>query len=323
MNKILLWISAVFWFLAFASYSGDLLFSDPREADIRAFSNEHYWTSPDFAIRKRKSSLQKLLLPDFLLFDKLTSKLGEDVQLGDRNPEDEARAILKKPTHVAVVVDGNRRWAKENELPRSYGHEKFFTENAPQIIQDAFDLGVNTLTLWCFSTENWTREKEEVDNLMNYFQILVDKLESLAAELDFRVIHLGRKDKLDPILAKKISGIEEVTKNNNNFTLNLAIDYGGQDEIVRAVKKLHEQSFDFNKLTRDHITANLDTASQSFPSPDLIIRTSHIDKRTSGLMAWQSENSELHLSKCYAPDLNKKHLIEGVRDFGRRKRTYS
>ncbi len=220
------------------------------------------------------------------------------------------------PKHVALIPDGNRRWAKEKGLPTFQGHKKGL-ENIINLGRYLRKLGVKIFTAWGFSTENWQREKQEVDFLMNLFNNIVDNYLKEALKNEIRLIHLGRKDRFDNTLKEKIIQAEEKTKNFNKYYFCIALDYGGQDEIIRMIKKINQ----VKEIDKKIIEKNLDTKDLPYPYPDLIIRTGG-EKRLSGFMLWQSEYSELYFSKKYFPDFNEKDLLKAIKDYSKRQRRF-
>lgn len=219
----------------------------------------------------------------------------------------------KIPKHVAIIPDGNRRWAKERGLPTKAGHQKG-AEVAVEIVKASRDLGIHTLSLWAFSTENWSRNQEEVDFLMKLFSDLIGKFGKDALENKVRLIHIGRKDRLSKELLTKIKKLEEKTKDYTNHVLNIALDYGGRDEIERAVEKM-------KKTNSNDLEQFLDTADQPYPNPDLIIRTSG-ELRTSGLLIWQAAYAEFYSEPIHFPDFNREKLIKALENYAARTRRF-
>lgn len=217
------------------------------------------------------------------------------------------------PKHVAIIPDGNRRWAKEKGLPTKVGHQKG-AEVAVELVKSSRELGIHTLTLWAFSTENWSRNQEEVDFLMKLFSDLIAKFGKDALENEVRLIHIGRKDRLSQELFTKINELEEKTKNYTNHVLNIALDYGGRDELERAAEKM-------KKANGSDLEQYLDTAGQPYPNPDLIIRTSG-ELRTSGLLIWQAAYAEFYSEKTHFPEFNKEKFKKALAEFSLRERRF-
>lgn len=239
------------------------------------------------------------------------------------------------PTHVAIIPDGNRRWAKSKGLPNLEGHRRGFdTANAD--IKKSRELGIHTMTLWAFSTENWNRSPEEVNYLMNLFETNIDQNLKEAKKVGSKIVHLGRKDRIPESLRKKIEKAEEETKDLKNHVLNIALDYGGHDELLRAAKKMIED-VQSGKITVDQISTEtgkyknkypyyfyksyLDTGDQPNPYPDLIIRTSG-EQRLSGFLSWQAAYSELYFTNLHMPDFGPDEFVKAIEDFSSRNRRF-
>lgn len=219
------------------------------------------------------------------------------------------------PKHIAVIPDGNRRWAKERGLPTLMGHKKG-AENFDLLIDRAHQLGVKCFTTWIFSTENWKRAQEENDYLFKMARDYTNKYRKKCIENKIRFIHLGRKDRLPEDIIKTISEVEEETKSYTEFTIGIGFDYGGHDELLRTLGKLKDLNLE---VTKENIEANLDT--KDMPMPDVIIRTSG-EQRLSGFMSWQCEYAELFFPKVYFPDFNPDLLEEVIRDYQNRERRF-
>lgn len=241
------------------------------------------------------------------------------------------------PHHVAIIPDGNRRWARNRGLPDFEGHRRGF-EITPQICRSARAIGVHTLTLWAFSTENWDRSPTEISYLMKLFEKLVDQNLQEAKRDSTRIYHLGRKDRIPKTLAERLAKAEEETKNNDRHVLNVALDYGGQDEILRAVAKVAvaikegkisaEDLFQVSGKYHDKYPYYLfkdflDTKDQPYPYPypDLIVRTSN-EKRLSGLYCWQGAYAELYWEKDHFPDFTLEKLEAAINDYCQRHRRF-
>lgn len=224
------------------------------------------------------------------------------------------------PKHVAIICDGNRRWAKAHLLPTFMGHQKG-NEAFQRVSKHLRKRGVHTLTAWIFSTENWDRTKEEIDHLMNLFDKVFDEMHDEIIEDNVRVIHLGRKDRLPVKLREKIEQIEEETKNFTNHVLNIALDYGGQDEVLRAVQKVKDDPTVSSQLTPEAFSAYLDTGNQPYPNPDMIIRTGG-EHRLSGFMLWQIAYAELFFPKETLPDLTPELVDTLLEEYATRHRRF-
>ena len=224
------------------------------------------------------------------------------------------------PNHIAIIPDGNRRWAKAHNLPTLAGHKKGF-EVAVKIGRKIRSLGINTLTMWAFSTENWNRTPKEVSYLMKMYEIFVEKNLKEALKEKIRIIHIGRKDRIPKSLLEKLKKSEEKTKDFSDYVLNIAIDYGGRDEIVRSIKKISNFKFQISNLTEDNFSQFLDTANQPYPNPDLIIRTSG-EQRTSGLMIWQAAYAEYIFLQKHFPDLKDEDIELAIEEYSARQRRF-
>lgn len=218
------------------------------------------------------------------------------------------------PKHIVIIPDGNRRWAEKKGLPSFKGHEAG-SKRAQLLFESAYKFGIHTLTFWGFSTENWNRSKVEISFLMNLFEEYADKTINMAKQNNARIFHLGRKDRLPKSLIKKLSNAEEETKRYAEHVANIALDYGGQDEILRGIDRAKIDAF--QKPFPDY----LDTALQPYPNPDLIIRTSG-EQRTSGILQWQSTYAELYFETVDFPDFTDERLKKIIEWFGTRERRY-
>jgi undecaprenyl diphosphate synthase len=219
------------------------------------------------------------------------------------------------PAHIAVIPDGNRRWAKEKGLPSLMGHKKG-AENFEHLLNTAREMGISYVSIWSFSTENWKRSEEEVSYLFELLRDFVKKYKDKALREKIRFIHLGRKDRLPADVVETLKEMEEKTKDYTEFTFALAMDYGGHDEMLRALNKIISEGKEINTENLDHA---LDTAKM--PYPDLIIRTGG-EQRLSGFMPWQSEYAELAFPKMYFPDFDQKALREVIENFSNRERRF-
>lgn len=222
------------------------------------------------------------------------------------------------PNHVVVIPDGNRRWAKEKGLFVSAGHYRSAGyDNVKSLLNEAKNLGIKYITFWGFSTENWSREGEEVKSIFELISNLLDKLEKEAQENKIRFKQFGRKDRLPNELMSKIERLEEKTKKYSDLNVQLCLDYGGRDELIRAVNKMISDGV--KKVDEKIFEEYLDT--KGIPEPDLIIRTSG-EKRLSGMMPFQSVYSELYFADCYFPDFDALELKKAVEDYQKRQRRF-
>jgi undecaprenyl diphosphate synthase len=230
----------------------------------------------------------------------------------------EGKTTQKAPRHIAIIMDGNGRWARKRGLPRIAGH-RAGTENLRRIIRACVDLGVQYLTIYAFSTENWARPKQEVEGLMD---LLEDVVENETAELNsegVQIRHLGRLEQLNPRLQKKIVKAIDLTQNNHRLILSIAWNYGGRDEILQAVRKIISEGIPAEKVDEELLSSHLFTGG--VPDPDLIIRTSG-EMRTSNFLMWQSAYSEWYFTDTLWPDFSKEELQQALQDFESRERRY-
>ena len=229
---------------------------------------------------------------------------------------------MKIPQHVAIILDGNGRWAKAKGLPRGYGHVKGCA-NLEQVCYDIKDLGVKYLTVYAFSTENWNRPQDEVDALMKLLRNYMKTCLKTAEKNRMCVRVLGDKTRLDEDIRTRIAELEEATKNNDGLHFQIAINYGGRDEIVRAVKKLSAKvqsgEVDPAGITADTLEGYLDTAG--IPDPDLLIRTCN-EQRISNFLLWQLAYTEFYFTPVPWPDFTKEELIKAVEAYNHRDRRY-
>jgi len=226
------------------------------------------------------------------------------------------------PKHIGIIMDGNGRWAKKRGLPRSAGH-RMGAKTLEQITRDAGHLGVRYLTVYAFSTENWKRPADEVEALMKLLSEYLDDYKRLIGDEDIRVRIIGSYDGLDEEIIAKIKNIEEQTKNNSAITLNMALNYGGRDELVFAARKIAEQvkngSLVPEDITEKLISENIYT--NYMPDPDFIIRPSG-EYRLSNFLLWQSAYSEFWYSDILWPDFTRDDLITAICDYQKRNRRF-
>ncbi len=221
----------------------------------------------------------------------------------------------KIPVHVAIIPDGNRRYAKAKGLPVAFGHGRGY-ERTKEIISNAQEKGVKFLTLWAFSTENWGRSEEEVSELLKLIKRGLIELYNEARIQKTKLVHIGRRDRLGSEIVSLLESIEKETESYNDFCLCIAIDYGGEDEIRRAEEKL-KMSTDPSK----HITDFLDTTLIGIPSPDLIIRTGG-EKRTSGFLPLQSAYAEWIFEERMFPDFDEEAFQIALDEYALRARRF-
>jgi undecaprenyl diphosphate synthase len=222
------------------------------------------------------------------------------------------------PQHVAIIMDGNGRWALSRGLPRLAGH-RAGTENLRRIITASVEFGVKYLTIYAFSTENWGRPREEVDGLMHILEDVIDKELAELHKEGVQMRHIGRLERLSPLLQEKVLAAIELTKNNSRLVLNVAFNYGGRDEIVNAIQHIVKDGIKAEDITVELIGKYLFTAG--IPDPDLIIRTSG-ELRVSNFLIWQGAYSELYVTPTYWPDFDKEEYRKALDTYNRRDRRY-
>ena len=229
---------------------------------------------------------------------------------------------MNVPNHIAIILDGNGRWAKAKGMPRSYGHVKGCA-NLETVCDYMKELGVKYVTVYAFSTENWNRPQDEVDALMKLLRNYMKTCLKTAEKNRMCVRVLGDKTRLDQDIQTRIAELEEATKNNDGLHFQIAINYGGRDEIIRAVKKLSAkvQSGDVSPetITADMLEDYLDTAG--IPDPDLLIRTCN-EQRISNFLLWQLAYTEFYFTPVPWPDFTKEELMKAVEAYNHRDRRY-
>lgn len=228
----------------------------------------------------------------------------------------------KIPNHLAIIMDGNGRWAKQKGEKRTYGHMvgSQVVENMVEIVDS---VGIKYFTVYAFSTENWKRSKEEVETLFELFTIYLERLLEKSKKNNVRCFIIGDKSNLPKNLIAIINKLEEETKENTGLTFNVAINYGGRNEIVRAVKNIATDvlngKIDIQKIDEELISANLDT--KNMPDPDLLIRTGG-EERTSNFLPWQLAYTEFYFTDLCWPDFDKEELLKAIDKFNKRDRRF-
>ncbi|MBR1617278.1 isoprenyl transferase [bacterium] len=219
-------------------------------------------------------------------------------------------------SHIAIIMDGNRRWAKQRFLPTLMGHKKG-VEALKTTVRACLDFGVKYLTVYAFSTENWNRKKEEVDYLMNLIKHTLEVELDELYENNVKMTYIGKRDELSDELQQVLLNSENKTNDNNGVYLNIALNYGARDEIINAVNNLLKT--DKKEITQEDFSKMLYTSS--FPDPDLLIRTSG-EYRISNFLLWQIAYSELYITDVFWPDFNKDELKKAIEEFSKRKRRW-
>jgi undecaprenyl diphosphate synthase len=222
------------------------------------------------------------------------------------------------PRHIAIIMDGNGRWARQRHLPRLAGH-RAGTENIRRIVTECAEQGVQYLTLYAFSTENWSRPSAEVDGLMSILSDFIDRETINLHREGARLRHLGRLENISAELRQKILDAIELTRHNTRITLAVAFNYGGRADIVDAVRELIALGVKPEDVTEALISDHLST--RGMPDPDLIIRTSG-EWRLSNFLIWQAAYSEYWTTPVYWPDFSPEHLRQAIYDYGQRERRF-
>ena len=229
---------------------------------------------------------------------------------------------LKMPQHVAIILDGNGRWARKKGMPRNYGHVQG-AKNVEIICEAAYKMGIQYLTVYAFSTENWTRPKEEVEALMKLLRNYMKTCLTTAKKNRMCVRVIGDKTGLDDDIRNRIAELEEATKDNDGLHFQIALNYGGRDEIVRAVKKTCEKvqagELEIDGITQEVFGEMLDT--HGLPEPDLLIRTCN-EQRISNFLLWQLAYTEFYFTEVPWPDFSREELIKAVEAYNHRDRRF-
>ncbi|WP_455503236.1 isoprenyl transferase [Blautia sp.] len=229
---------------------------------------------------------------------------------------------MNVPNHIAIILDGNGRWAKAKGMPRGYGHIKGCA-NLEQVCYDIKDLGVKYLTVYAFSTENWKRSREEVDGLMKLFRSYLKKCIKISRDNKMKIKIIGDISAFAPDIQESIRKLEEFSKDYDELYFQIAMNYGSRDEITRGMKKMAQDVAD-GKLSPENVTearveSYLDTAG--VPDPDLLIRTSG-EQRLSNFLMWQLAYTEFYFTDVAWPDFHKAELIQAIEKYNQRDRRY-
>lgn len=222
------------------------------------------------------------------------------------------------PQHVAIIMDGNGRWAKSRGMPRVAGH-RAGTENLRTIIRASARFGIKYLTLYAFSTENWSRPRAEIKGLMHILSDVIDRELQELHEEGARLVHIGHLEGLSKTLQKKVRHAIDLTKDNDRITIVLAFNYGGRDEIIHAIKGILEDKVDPQVVDEELVSQYLFT--RDLPDPDLVIRTSG-EKRTSNFLTWQTVYSEWYFPEVYWPDFDEEELRKAIHVYENRDRRF-
>ena len=226
------------------------------------------------------------------------------------------------PNHVAIILDGNGRWAKAKGMPRNYGHVQG-AKTVEKICEEAWRMGIHYLTVYAFSTENWNRPEDEVAALMGLLRNYMKTCLKTAAKNDMCVRVIGDKTRLDEDIWQRIEELEKATVNNQGLHFQIALNYGGRDEIRRAVCRIAQEAvrgeLSPDQITEDVVEAHLDTAG--LPAPDLLIRTCN-EQRISNFLLWQLAYTEFYFTPVPWPDFSKEELVKAVEAYNHRDRRY-
>jgi len=228
---------------------------------------------------------------------------------------------MKVPNHIAIILDGNGRWAKSKGMPRNYGHIQG-SKNVETICEEAYKLGVQYLTVYAFSTENWNRPQDEVDALMKLLRQYMKSCLSTAKKNRMCVKVIGDKSGLAEDLQKAIAELEEASKDNDGLHFQVALNYGSQDEMLRAMNRIYDDiqaGIVAKPITSEIFESYLDT--KGIPAPDLLIRTSG-EQRLSNFLLWQLAYSEFYFADVHWPDFTKEELIKAIEEYNKRDRRY-
>ncbi len=222
------------------------------------------------------------------------------------------------PTHIAIIMDGNGRWALSRGLPRMAGH-RAGTENLRRVIEACIEFGIRYLTIYAFSTENWGRPQEEVAGLLQILEDVIDRELQELNDQGVQLRHIGRLDRLNPFLRDKVLYAVDFTRHNTRLVLNVAFNYGGRDEIICAIQRMIADGVEAQAVDDQRISQYLFTAG--VPDPDLIIRTSG-ELRGSNFLIWQGAYSEWYFTPTYWPDFDREALFKALQEFAHRERRY-
>lgn len=229
---------------------------------------------------------------------------------------------MNVPQHVAIILDGNGRWAKAKGMPRNYGHAQG-SKNVERICEEAWRMGIKYLTVYAFSTENWNRPKSEVDALMTLLRNYMKTCLKTAKKNDMKIRVIGDIAPLDDDIKKRILELEEASKDNGGLNFTIALNYGSRDEIVRAVRKVAQDCVD-GKVDPEDIDEKLYSSyldTWDIPDPDLLIRTSG-EQRLSNYLLWQLAYSEFYFTDVPWPDFTKEELIRAIEQYNNRDRRF-
>lgn len=229
---------------------------------------------------------------------------------------------VKIPRHVAIIMDGNGRWAKAHGVPRQLGHKKG-CETLEQLVYDAAGIGIEYMTVYAFSTENWKRSEDEVGALMQLFRFYAKRLLKVARERNVKIVMIGERSRFAPDLVEAINRLETETAGNTRMTFVIAVNYGSRDEMIRACRKMITDAragkLTEEEMNEERFSSYLDTAGM--PDPDLLIRTSG-EERLSNFLLWQLAYTEFYFTDVYWPDFDKDQLLKAIDYYNGRDRRF-
>lgn len=230
--------------------------------------------------------------------------------------------LSRLPSHVAIIMDGNGRWARNRKKPRLYGH-KVGADSVRDIVEISREIGIRHLTLYAFSSENWQRPAQEVSGLMSILKMYLDSELPRMLKNDIRLISIGNRQRLPESVRQTLEKTIAATEGNSQLTLNLALSYGGRDELIRAVKKIGrlclEGRMDVEEICEQTISEHLDTAA--LPDPDLLIRTGG-ESRLSNFLLWQASYAEIYFTEVMWPDFRREKFLQALQDYQIRERRF-
>lgn len=228
-------------------------------------------------------------------------------------------SVSNIPNHVAIIMDGNRRWAKKRGLGAVAGHRRATDYNVEELIEKCGEMGIKYLTLWAFSTENWKRDKREIEGVLKLFRRAIREKVAKFVEKGAKLQVIGDLSRFPEDIRKGLDEAIEKSEGNTKIVVTFALNYGGRDEMVRAVRKIVDSGVNASEVNEELISSNLDT--KGMPDPDLIIRTGGVF-RMSGFMAWQGVYSEYYFTDTLFPDFDKNELEKALIEYGKRERRF-
>ena len=226
--------------------------------------------------------------------------------------------MIPTPKHVAIIMDGNGRWAAKRYMPRLAGH-RAGTNNISKVVEALAIRGIKYLTIYAFSTENWNRSDSEVTGLMSILEDVIETQTNILHDKGVKIKHIGRIDRISESLSRSIKKAEDITRNNEALILNVAFDYGGRSEIVDAIRKLISDGINYEQIDEEQVSKYLYT--NAIPDPDLIIRTAG-ELRASNFLLWQSAYSEYYCTQTLWPDFDEDDIDEALEAYSSRQRRF-